>query len=117
MSKYNYYQMLHNVKKNTSYVLPEDINKPVEDYLEKIGCSVGVEKLKKLRSCIGYDKISLSREDIPEAEIVINISCGMADGYTQHKTTVKNGWTCRETKTIRNYNLYRSKSKVVDNDG
>jgi hypothetical protein len=111
--RYKFHDQLEAVKHNAGYKLPEDINKPVIDFLESIECAIGVKLVKAAQEKIKYCTIELVRQDVPNAKIEIQIDCGMAQGYKQYLIENDEKWRATSYSTIKNYNLDKSKPKEV----
>jgi hypothetical protein len=109
--RYNFHEQLRAVKSNPHYVLPADINKPVVDFLKRIGCNIGVELVEAAQKNINYRTIELVRKDTPNAKLVIQIDCGMAEGYRQYVINTVDGWVSTAYDTIKNSNLDKTKPK------
>lgn len=109
--RYKFYEQLANVRKNPKTVLPADINKPVFDFLEKIGCTVGVKILKKFQDSVDYGTIDLMRDDVPNAKITLQVDCGMCEGWKQYEVNKDGKWTSVSYKTVKNANLDKKKPK------
>jgi len=109
--RYNFHDQLRAVKSNPKYVLPADINKPVIDFLAKIGCEIGVKLVEAAQRNINYRTIELVRKDRPHAKLVIQIDCGMAEGYRQYIIDETGDWLATSYDTIKNSNLDKTKPK------
>ena len=109
MTKYNFHEQLEKVKGNVNYKLPEDINKPVFDFLEKIGCKIGAETLKTMQDHLNYGQIELRRIDLPNSILSIQVDCGMAEGWKDCELRTDKAWSTSVYKTVKNYNLNKRK--------
>lgn len=107
--RYKFYEQLTAIKKNPKAVLPADINKPVFDFLERIGCVIGATVLKKFQDKIEYGTIELIRDDVPNAKISLQVDCGMCEGWKQYESNKVGQWTCISYKTVKNANLDKKK--------
>lgn len=74
-------------------------------------------RAKKYQDRVEYGTIDLIREDIPNAKISIQVDCGMAEGYKQYEINKAGKWTAINYKTVRNYNLDKSKEKKTQKEG
>jgi hypothetical protein len=109
MTKYNYHEEIEKVKKDPKYTLPLDINKPVFDFLEKIGCDLAVKELQSMQESLNYGQIEINRNDLPNVTLLIQVDCGMAGDWKDHETKKDENWTVRRYKIVKNYNLTKKK--------
>jgi hypothetical protein len=107
--RYNFHDQLSNVHKNPKYVLPADINQPVIDFLEKIGCTIGVKLLRKMQQNVNYGSIDLIHDDVPSAKITIQVDCGMAEGYKIYDLEKVGKWNSISYRIVKNKNLDKKK--------
>jgi hypothetical protein len=107
--RYNFHEQLAAIKKNPRHILPADINAPVLQFLEKIGCAIGCEELKKFQNKVDYGTIELIRTDIPNAKISIQTDAGMAEGWKEYEVKRDDKWTAIVYKTVKNSNLDKKK--------
>jgi hypothetical protein len=114
---YNFIEQKEAAKKNPRYMLPADINKPVIDFLEKIGCKIGVESIKDMQNKLNYGLVELTSEKVPNAKLSIQVDCGMAEGYKQYEIKKADGWTSTTYKMVKNWNVDKKKlTKGVSNE-
>lgn len=113
--RYNFHNELKKVKTDPKYVLPLDINKPVTDFLNEIGCKPGSDKVKLFQEKIRYGKIDLIHDDKPTAKLSIQIDCGMADGYKKCEVDKIGKWTIVSTFGVRNSCLDKKKPERCKN--
>lgn len=106
---YNFHDELRKTKENPNYILPEDINASVIEYLRKIGCEPGSEKVKEFQDHIRYGRIRLIHDDRPDDSIKVQIDCGMADGYEEREIERVGKWTMVTTFSVKNKNLTKKK--------
>lgn len=109
MTKYNFHEELEKIKKNPKYRLPEDINKPVFDFLEKIKCELGIKKLKMMQEHLNYGQIELRRKNLPNSVLTIQVDSGMAEGWKDSENEYDDVWSMSAYKTVKNYNLNKKK--------
>ena len=106
---YNFHEQKEAAKKNPRYMLPADINKPVIEFLEKIGCGVGVDIVKDMQNKLNYGLLELASDKVPNAKLSIQMDCGMAEGYKQYEIKTSDGWTAISYKMVKNWNLDKKK--------
>jgi hypothetical protein len=109
MSRYNFHEQLAKIKKDSKYRLPADINAPVQAFLDKIGCEVGIKKLATAQDHINYGTIELIDDRVPNAKLEIQVDAGMAEGWNQYEVEKIGHWTAISYKSIRNDNLTKKK--------
>jgi hypothetical protein len=109
--RYKFHEQLEAVKRNPSYNLPADINQPVIDFLEKIGCDIGIEKVRFAQKNIKYRTIDIVSDEAPNAKISIQMDCGMAEGRKEYQLERRGKWTVITYDTVRNSNLDKSNPK------
>ena len=110
MPKYNFHDIKDQVKKGDA--LPEDINKPVKEYLEKNGLEFVVKMLEKKERLVQCGKITAYHVNNPFKRIEIKTNFGMVEGFDKiSEEKDENGiWVIDETH-IKNTNLDMTKRK------
>jgi hypothetical protein len=111
--RYQFHEQRDTIKKNPKHVLPADINAPVVAFLERIGCSVGAEELKKLQHDIAYGGIDLVHDDHLNARVSLSTELGMCDGWKQYEIIKAGKWSIIKYKTVKNSNLDKRKPKEL----
>jgi len=109
--RYNFYDQLARIKKNANYALPEDINKPVTDWLYKIGCKIGAERVIDAQKKVQYKTIDLTNKKVPDAKISIQVSAGMVGERKEWEKKEDGEWVVLEYSTVKNPNLDKHKPK------
>ncbi len=107
--KYNFFEQLDKVKKDPYYTLPEDINFPIIEYLERIGCGCAIRKLKYYQDHVKYGTIEIVNDKIPNAKITIHVDCGMVGERKEWKMSKDGDWSVIEYSTVKNPNLTKEK--------
>jgi outer membrane protein OmpA-like peptidoglycan-associated protein len=110
MPRYLFHEQLENVKRDASYILPNDINEPVILFLKKIGCDPGIKWLEDMQKRIRYGQCQLVNVLGQNKTLEIQVDCGMASGYKVIEKIEKDGWFMTTDYTIRNSNLDKRKS-------
>lgn len=103
--RYNFHEQHARIKANPKYVLPEDINASVEKYLEDIKCTIGKSTLASMREKASYGKLELIHDDLHNCKIIVQVDCGMAEGYIRHELKKEGKWTLIKSISIKNSNL------------
>jgi hypothetical protein len=111
--RYKFHEQLEAVHRNPGYNLPDDINQPVIDFLKKIGCDIGVEKVRFAQKNIKYRTIDIVSDEVPNAKIRIQMDCGMAEGRKEYTLERRGKWTVITYDTVKNSNLDKSKKEEV----
>ena len=109
MVKYKFHEWKDRISKDPTTQLPEDINAPMEDFVKKIGCARGVEKLVAFRKNVRYAKMRIEREDNPNTSLTIHVNSGMADLRVQDEVEIVDGWKITTSVTTKNSKLDKQK--------
>jgi hypothetical protein len=111
-NRYNFHDLKAAFQKDpANFKLPVDVNEPVKEALNKIGCDVGVEFLSGIEKRCGYGGVVLVHDDAPHKRIQIDVACGMAEGRTDFEEVKKGKWTAFSYRTIKNKNLDKTNKK------
>jgi hypothetical protein len=114
--RYNFHEELQKTKENPLYVLPDDINESIIEYLQGIGCSAGAEKVKQFQEKIRYGNIEITHMDVPESAVSIQVDCGMANGYKKEEIEQCGKWIIKTTYSVRNKKLDKKKPERCRNE-
>lgn len=107
--RYSFYDQLAKIRKNPYHILPEDINQPIIEWLNKIGCSPGAAAVMEAQKNVGYQKIELIHEKAPNAKIIIQVDSGMVGERKEWEKKNIGPWEMIITKTVKNPNLDKKK--------
>jgi hypothetical protein len=103
--RHNFHEQREALYRNPKHVLPDDINAPVLAFLEKVGCGTAVELIKKMQAAAAHGKVEIVRLDRPAAKLTINVSYGMAEGWSEYEEIVSGNFRIYKYKTVKNSNL------------
>jgi len=109
--KYNFFEWRDKIKADPSIRLPDDINKPVVDWLDSIGCEVGKGVVESAQEKVQYMGVEIVHDDQPGAKISFQIDMGMIGERRIYKTIKDGPWTVHTYKTIKNWNIDKRKPK------
>ncbi len=107
--RYNFHTLQEAIKKNAKFVLPEDINAPIHDYLLKRGFELTSKRLKEYEKHVRFGTIMPYMSNNINSRLKICVAHGMV-GEIVEIHTVENGLEiCTEEFTIKNANLDKKK--------
>ena len=103
--KYSFFDQLAKLKANPNHQLPPDINVPVIEWLDSIGCEVGAALISDFQARVRYGGIDLIHDDNPNAKISLQVDAGMIGERREHEIKRQGKWTAYIYRTIKNPNL------------
>jgi len=109
--KYNFFDQLEKLKADPNHQLPADINKPMIEWLEKIGCGLGADLIADAQVKVRYEGIELVHDDNPNAKIAVQIDAGMVGERREYEIKRKGKWTAFVYRTIKNPNLNKQRPR------
>ena len=113
MKKYNFFDLKADVKKGKK--LPEDVNKPIHEFLVSNGLQSVSEILKKKEQKIQCGDLNVFSVKNPAVRVELKTNYGMVEGYDTVTEVVKGDFVIVDRTHIRNVNLDMSKKKEAPN--
>lgn len=113
MKKYSFFDLKDGVKKGKK--LPEDVNKPVHDFLVSNGLGVVSDILKKKEQKTQCGDLSFFNVKNPSVRVELKTNYGMVEGYDTVAEHVEGDFVIVDRTHIRNFHLDMSKKKEVIN--
>lgn len=113
MKKYNFFDLKADVKKGKK--LPEDVNKPIHEFLVSNGLESVSEILKKKEQKTQCGDINVYSIKNPAVRIELKTNYGMVEGYDTFTKTIIGDLVIIDRTHIRNVNLDMSKKKEASN--
>lgn len=108
MPKYNFHDIKDQVKKGDA--LPADINKPVKEYLNKIGRPDAAKALERKENLVQCGRLIIFNADNPLKRIELRTNYGMVEGWDLIAESIGEDGKCIIDEThIRNANLNMAK--------
>ena len=109
--RYKFHEQLDKIRHNPKYVLPGDINAPVHEYLEKIGCKECDELLYEFERDAAYGTIDIIHDDVPAAKITIQVDAGMVGEFKKWDVKKSGKWLLIHYRNVKNANIDKSNPK------
>lgn len=100
--RYSFFEEKAKIEKNPDYTLPDDINQPIIDWLEKIGCAFGANEVKIAQQNVAYRKFEIVNRTINNATITLQMQCGMITERKEVQQKSEGNWVVSVTKTVKN---------------
>lgn len=116
MSRHSFHEHLAELKRNPKHTLPEDINKPITDWLRKIGCELGAKAVEDARANVRYETLRLVHKGDAKAEIRIQIDAGMVGERKELTVKSDEPWTSYIERCIKNPNLDKRRPRKPINE-
>lgn len=113
MKKYNFFDLKDDVKRGKK--LPEDVNKPIHDFLVSNGVQTVSNILKKKEQKTQCGDVSFYNIKNPLVRVEIKTNYGMVEGYDTVNEIVDGDFVIVDRTHIRNFDLDMSKKKEVAN--
>jgi len=113
MKKYNFFDLKDGVKKGKK--LPEDVNKPIHDFLVSNGVKTVSEILKKKEQKTQCGDLSFFNIKNPAVRVELKVNFGMVEGYDTVSEVVEGDFVIVDRTHIRNFDLDMSKKKEATN--
>lgn len=109
--RYNFFDQLKKLKADPGHQLPQDINQPMIEWLEKIGCDIGAELVSDAQVKVRYEGIELVHDANPNAKIAMQIDAGMVGERREYEVKRSGKWTAFIYRTIKNPNIDKHRPK------
>ena len=109
--KYNFFEELSKIKAEPYYELPENINKPIIDWLKSIKCKIGAVIVAEMQKRVNYGTVELVNKNVPSGKITIQVDAGMVYERKSFETRTEGDWVATITRTFKNPNLDKHRRK------
>jgi hypothetical protein len=106
---YNYFHIRDDIRTGKASALPVDINAPVKEAFEKIGCKIAIEWINRVEKSFLCATIKIHIKKEVNVERIIKADYGMIEGWD--KVTILNTDNAVENVHIKNKNLNKRKPK------
>ena len=111
--KYNYYDEKDKIKKDSSYLLPAEINKPVLDMAKQCGSRLLPEIIGIAENSVQCATIEQYFKKAPGIRRKMQADFGMIEGWTVSKVTENADEVVITTVHLKNTNLIKRKEVKV----
>jgi hypothetical protein len=110
--KYNFHELKEKIKKDKSFLLPNDVNEPVYSFLKEQHCDGAIGEAKKLEARAGYGEVVSVHDDVPNASLSFNVECGMICQIKIYELVKAGKWSIYVYRTIKNKNIDKKNNTI-----